>query len=279
MVSGWLAPGRTAVITGGASGIGYATAARLADAGMQVLLADIREPELFASRDRLRAAGARVEAQVCDVRDLPQVEALRDRALSAFGGVHFLMNNAGASLRVRAPWLDLDKARQVMEINLWGVMHGCAAFLPAMLEAGEPAAVVNTGSKQGLTRPPGNYGYNLSKAGVLVYTEAVAHALRKQDSPITAHLLIPGFVYTDMIRRVIPDKPAGAWTPEQTVDFLMARLEDGDFYILCPDNETPRSLDDKRIQWTADDLIHNRPALSRWHPDFADAFRDYVREP
>lgn len=271
----WLQPGRTAVVTGGASGIGRAAAVRFAAAGMNVLLADVDEAKLSTTREALEANGARVETQVCDVSDRRQVEVLRERAYSVFGAVHCIMNNAGAGIRMGEPWADLDKVKQTLAINLWGVIYGCHAFIPPMLEAGEPGAIINTGSKQGITKPPGNYGYNLSKAGVLTYTESVAHALRQRpDHALTAHLLIPGFVYTSMISR--PEKPPGAWTAEQTIDFMVERLAQEDFYILCPDAETPRGVDEKRIQWTADDLIQNRPALSRWHPEFSERFRAFL---
>ena len=74
------------------------------------------------------------------------------------------------------------------------------------------------------------------------------------------------------------EKPAGAWTADQTVDFLLERLAAGDFYILCPDNDVPRALDEKRVRWAAGDLIENRPPLSRWHPDYADAFAAFLKE-
>ncbi len=271
----WLRPGHTAVVTGGASGIGYAAAARFVAAGLSVLLADIDREKLLAARERLSGAGARVEAQVCDVSVRAEVAALRERAYAEFGAVHCVMNNAGAGFRMAEPWADHAKAERTLAINLWGVVHGCQAFIPAMLDGGEPGAIINTGSKQGITRPPGNWAYNLSKAGVLAYSESVAHALRQRGGhALSAHLLIPGFVYTGMISR--PEKPPGAWTADETVAFMLDRLERGDFYILCPDAETPRALDEKRMQWTADDLIRNRPPLSRWHPDYADAFRAYV---
>jgi hypothetical protein len=94
---------------------------------------------------------------------------------------------------------------------------------------------------------------------------------------LTAHLLVPGFVYTPMVSRFVPQKPPGAWTAEETVDFMLTRLAAGDFYVICPDNEATREIDEKRMQWTADDLIKNRPALSRWHPDYKDAFEAFMR--
>jgi hypothetical protein len=112
---------------------------------------------------------------------------------------------------------------------------------------------------------------------VKAFTEALQHELRNTPGcKISAHLLIPGFVYTGLTAGSRVEKPAGAWTPEQTADFMLQKLEAGDFYILCPDNETPRSLDERRILWAAGDIVENRPALSRWHPDFGEAFKTFA---
>jgi len=115
---------------------------------------------------------------------------------------------------------------------------------------------------------------------VKVVTEALAHELRNTPaSRVTAHLLIPGFVYTGFTKaRGVTEKPAGAWTPEQVIDFLLPALARGDFYVLCPDNETTRAMDEKRIRWAAEDIIENRPALSRWHPDYKDAFAKVMEQ-
>ena len=106
------------------------------------------------------------------------------------------------------------------------------------------------------------------------FTEALAHELRNLPGcKVTAHLLIPGWVHTGMTAASGAPKPAGAWTADQTVAFLWDSVERGDFYVLCPDNDTPRALDEKRIAWAAGDIIENRPALSRWHPDWAEKFK------
>lgn len=271
--------GNTAVVTGGAGGIGLEAARRYAAAGMNVVLVDMKEDALAEAAAELGSGSGEVMAELCDVSDPAAVNALRDKVLSRFGKVHVLMNNAGIGRMGTKPWEDLDAFNSLVSVNLMGVIHGCHAFMPGMLDHGEPATVINTGSKQGITRPPGNYAYNLSKAGVLAYTESVAHALRQEENcQVSAHLLIPAFVYTPMISAFIPQKPPFAATAEETVDFMLQSVERGDFYILCPDNETPRPLDEKRIQWTADDIIKNRPALSRWHPDFEEAFKAFVSE-
>lgn len=275
----WMKAGNTAVVTGGAGGIGLESATRFAAAGMNVVLVDMKADALKEAEAALSGGGGTVIGKLCDVSDVKAVKALASDVENQFGKVHLLMNNAGIGRMGTKPWEDLDAFHGTVSVNLMGVIHGCHAFMPSMLAHGEPAAVINTGSKQGITRPPGNYAYNLSKAGVLAYTESVAHALRQEDDcQISAHLLVPAFVYTPMVSAFIPQKPPFAATAEETVDFMMACIEKGDFYILCPDNETPRPLDEKRIQWTADDLIKNRPALSRWHPDYEAEFKAFVEE-
>lgn len=273
-------PGNTAVITGGARGIGLCAARMYLEADMTVLIADIDEAALEeALRELGGVSEGRLYAQQCDVSDLVSVKQLRDAAMSKLGKVNCLMNNAGVIRRAGQPWDDLSTLHETLGINFMGVVHGCHAFIPAMLEEGSTGVIINTGSKQGITRPPGSYVYNLSKTCVLAYTESVAHALRQlDDCKLTAHLLVPGSVYTPMVQQFIPEKPDFAWTAEETLEFALPRIESGDFYVICPDNESPRELDEKRMQWSADDLIKNRPALSRWHPDFKDEFAAYVRE-
>lgn len=269
-----VAPGQVAVITGGASGIGLAAARRFASVGMKLVLADSDAAKLRGAQDEL-ARTTEVRTLACDVADWDQVRALADLAYDSFGSVAMLMNNAGMGGFAAPPWAELDKWRRLVDVNLWGVIHGVQAFVPRMLKAGAPGLVINTGSKQGLTGPPGAYAYNLSKAGVRSFTEALSFELsRTGDGKISAHLLIPGFTFTGLTRAA--EKPPAAWTPDQVVDFMLAGVERGDFYILCPDNEVTREMDERRLQWTADDIIRNRPALSRWRPEFAEAFARHM---
>ena len=214
-----------------------------------------------------------METDVGKAEDLARLQAA---VTERFGGTDVLMNNAGIGpdTGVLGP---ADAWARILEVNLWGVIRGTQAFVPGMLARGRPGLVVNTGSKQGITTPPGNPAYNVSKAGVKVFTEALAHELRNTEGArISAHLLIPGFVFTGLTKGDRREKPPAAWTPEATVDFMLERLGAGDFYILCPDNDVPRALDERRIAWSAGDIIENRPALSRWHPDFAEAFAAFV---
>ena len=108
------------------------------------------------------------------------------------------------------PWEHIDRWRRVLEVNLWGVINGVQTFTPPMLAQGTECAIVNTGSKQGITCPPGDTAYNVSKAGVKVLTEALAHSLRNEEGArITAHLLIPGSTFTAMTRRRTYREAAG----------------------------------------------------------------------
>jgi short-subunit dehydrogenase len=144
-----------------------------------------------------------------------------------------------------------------------------------MAAAGAPGLIINTGSKQGITTPPGDTAYNVSKAGVKVATEGLQHELRNLPGcRITAHLLVPGFTFTGLTGR--SEKPAGAWTADQVIDEMLAGISAGRFYIICPDNEVTSAMDRKRIRWAAEDVIENRPPLSRWDPNHAAAFAEFM---
>ncbi|QEE45612.1 SDR family NAD(P)-dependent oxidoreductase [Rhizobium sp. WL3] len=278
-----LVKGHVAVVTGAASGIGLAAAKAFAGMGLCVVLVDLEGDRLAAATAEVMSLAPGGEADVVaigtDVSKLDELEALERAVIQRFGRVHVLMNNAGiqpgsALFGPQANW------ENVLGVNLMGVINGTRTFGPGMVGHKDPALIINTGSKQGITTPPGDPAYNVAKAGVKTFTEALQHELRNTpDCNVTAHLLIPGFVFTSLTANGRTEKPSGAWTPEETVDFMLESLERGDFYILCPDNDVPRALDEKRIAWAAGDIIENRPPLSRWHPDYADAFKTYLSIP
>ena len=277
-----MSPNNVAVVTGGASGIGVAAAMRFARLGMKVCIADLGGDRLAEAETKLSSVAPRgaadIMARAVDVSRIEYVEALEAAVRKQFGGADVLMNNAGIQpgSQMFGP---IQNWQRILGVNLWGVIHGSQVFAPRMIERGRPGLIINTGSKQGITTPPGDPAYNVAKAGVKAFTEALQHELRNaKGSRISAHLFIPGFVFTGLTAKGRTEKPAGAWTPEQTVDFMIERVAAGDFYILCPDNDVSRKLDERRILWAAADIVENPPALSRWHPDYAEAFAAFVKE-
>ncbi len=269
-----LAPGRVAVVTGGASGIGLAVCKRFAERGMRVCLADVDGETLAKARDAVAelAAGGPKDVLACevDVSQRADVERLHAEVTGAFGEVGLLMNNA-AAFRFGGAFRGLEEWETTFAVNLMGVVHGLQVFVPSMVEQGTPCVVINTGSKQGITNPPGMANYNAAKAAVKSLSESLQHELRNLEGcRVSAHLLIPGWTTTGT-----REHQPGAWLPEQVADFMLAAVERGDFYILCPDNEVTPEMDRKRILWGAMDITENRPPLSRWHPDYAKQFEAF----
>ncbi|MBB2201070.1 SDR family NAD(P)-dependent oxidoreductase [Gluconacetobacter tumulisoli] len=276
-------PSHVAVVTGGASGIGLAACRAFAAQGLSVVVADVNAEGLARAVEEVAAASPRGRGAVrgvrCDVTLRHEMQILEAEARDAFGRIDILMANAAVQ-----PGSDImgpDGAwDRILDTNLYGVIRTVQAVLPGMIADGHPGLVIVTGSKQGITTPPGDPAYNVAKAGVKAFAEAVQHDLRNRPGcRISAHLLIPGFVFTPLTANGRTEKPAGAWTPEQTVDFMMRGLAQGDFYILCPDNEVTRAVDERRMLWAASDIVENQPPLSRWHPDYADRFAAFLRGP
>jgi NAD(P)-dependent dehydrogenase (short-subunit alcohol dehydrogenase family) len=308
-----LQAGNTAVITGASSGIGRAAALYCSEQGMNVWMIDIDTDELdIAHNMAVKCSEERheksrtdddeihpttrqiIEARVVNVSNWEAVHKLSDEVFETSGACHFLMNNAGIGLGGDA-MTDMDTVHKVMGVNTYGPMHGCLAFVPRMKLQGTESLVVNTGSKQGITMPPGNLTYNISKAALKCYTEGLAHELR--ETTVKVALLIPGWVNTSILLKSLKakanaagedfdaqsvffheDKPAGgAWMPRQVFDYMIQKLDLGSFYIVCPDNDVDCETDKLRMTWTMQDITEDRPPLSRWHPDYTEKFNEYLK--
>ncbi|KAJ7600285.1 hypothetical protein C8J56DRAFT_6604 [Mycena floridula] len=283
--------GRVAVITGAASGIGQAAALELAKLGMKIVVADVKEEQL--QKVGKTVAGIVGDTNVLvvptDVSKLEQVVRLRDKVYEHWGErcsyilisvqVAILMNNAGIGAKGTS-WDGIDNWKLIFEVNVFGVVNVQQTFVPSMLHQENQAMIITTGSKQGITNPPGNAAYNASKAAVKSLTEGLAHELRERPhSNVTAHLFVPGWTFTGLGGATSgATKPAGAWSAEETVLYMLDKVRDGEFYIIVPDNETKREVDELRIMWAAGDIVEGRPALSRWHKDYKALFEEYVRE-
>ena len=207
--------GKVAVITGGASGIGKAVAAKAAAEGMKVVIGDIEEGALKEAERDLAADGTDVLAVVTDVSDAASVRALRDRALDRFGAVHLVHNNAGVG--TGGPVWEVPEAdwRWILGVNLWGVVHGIATFMPLLIEQGE-GHVVNTASIAGLTTAPFLGPYNATKQAVVAISETLYKDLQIAGiAGIGVSVLCPGFVQT---RIAESDRNRPGWAPDRDVE-------------------------------------------------------------
>lgn len=228
--------GKVAVVTGGASGIGRAMGERFAREGMKVVLGDVEQPVLDATVAALRADGLEVRGVVTDVSDLASVEALRDAALDAHGAVHLLCNNAGVGAGAEGQMWDhtLNDWRWALEVNVWGVIHGIKAFVPAMIAGGEEGHVVNTSSGNGgiapLTATP---IYALTKSAVVTLSESLYAQLAAVGARVGASVLFPGphMLRTGLFEswRNRPPERANATprsTPPTTIESFEKRMAD-----------------------------------------------------
>ena len=188
--------GKTAVITGAASGIGLALARHSASLGMNLVLADIDEAALSNAVQQLGLPSSRAVAVRTDVRHAAEIKALADAAYRQFGAVHLLFNNAGVAL-ARTTWEHtVADWEWILQVNLWSVVHGISEFLPRMQAQGGPAHIVNTASVAGLVSNPGMAAYNVSKHGVVTLSETLSLELQMTQSPVGISLLCPAWVPT-----------------------------------------------------------------------------------
>ena len=269
-----------AIVTGAAVGIGFAIAEKLLQQGMKVVMFDLNAEKLSTAIKRITASQphAQIKAVIGDVCSSESLNELYKSAIE-FGDVALIVNNAGIGQRAN-PWQNLENWQTTMNVNFWSIVQIQALFMAHLIEKGLPAAIVNLGSKEGITTPPGNAAYSVSKAALKVLTEQLAHELRQlANNQISAHLLIPGYTFTPMnFPNMEHDskKPDAPWSADQVADRMLEGMANGDFYLFCEDNEVTRELDQIRMQWSADDLIKNRPALSRWHPEYKDEFNALI---
>lgn len=276
---------KTALITGAASGVGFAVAKRCRDEGMHLAMLDIDEENLIKAKKALASLNSSLmtEAYVLDVADESLWEKTGRQIAQTFPSLDLVVLNAGKGYKPQGqdsgrlkPWLDVEYWRKTMDTNVHGPLNGLKTLLPLLISTntGTAKSIVVTGSKQGITNPPGagNPAYNASKAAIKNLTEHLSHDLRSDPSTahISVHLLIPGWTWTGMMGNVGPTneedvkKPAGAWFPSQVAEELLNGVKTGSFYIVCPDGDTDRALDQARMKWGSEDVVEGRPALSRW---------------
>ncbi|RGP70994.1 hypothetical protein FSPOR_3682 [Fusarium sporotrichioides] len=259
--------GSTALITGAGSGIGLAIAKTCRSKGMRVVLVDNDEEALENLNKQHFVDDSHVLTSKVDVSSLSDWQSLKKLALDKFGTIELLVLNAGRGSK--GTWGDDDYFRETLETNLFGVIHGINTFLPVVQEAAKskPTSIVITGSKQGITNPPGNAAYNASKSAVKTLAEHLSYDLK--DGSTTVHLLVPGWTFTGLAgAKVFKEKPDGPWTPEQVAEYLYEKMGKNEFYIICPDNDVSEEMDKKRMTWAAGDVINRRPPLSRWREEW-----------
>ncbi|KAI1341654.1 hypothetical protein F5Y15DRAFT_343901 [Xylariaceae sp. FL0016] len=277
--------GHTAIITGGASGIGLALAQKCAGYGMRVLIADRNADTLAKAKASLGTA--EVLTMEMDVGEVADWEKMRTMVEEKFKDqINLLSLNAGTShptsLLTGPDAASTATITATLSTNLFGVVHGLTHLLPALqyrATPSSPSAVVITGSKQGITNPPGNPAYNASKAAVRSLAEHLAHDLRHRADAIAVHLLVPGWTWTPLAGAAGGGpKPPAAWTPEQVVGFLEGKMAEGQFWVLCPDNDVTEDMDRKRMLWNVNDAVLGRPPLSRWRDEYKAEFEEWMKK-
>lgn len=257
--------GHTALITGGASGIGLALAKRCTSLGMKVLVADRDEELLRAVPQNINSIASSsssssslistIKMDVSNPEDWARLKKTVDTG--ALGGqINLLALNAG--IGPPSSWAEPDSFRQILDVNLFGVIHGITTFLDTVkataasssspsssTSSSSKAAIIITGSKQGITNPPGNPAYNASKAAVKSLAEHLSFDLREEKERLSVHLLVPGWTFTGLSGNRPgegKEKPQGAWWPDQVVEFAEKKIEEGQFWILCPDDQVTEQL-------------------------------------
>lgn len=255
--------GKTAVITGAASGIGYALAASFAHEGMHVVLADISTEALAIAIGQLQADDASCIGVACDVSSEKSVQGLLDKAVEQFGNVHLVANNAGVISKPKLTWEQpLEEWRRNIDVNLWGVINGIRTFVPHMLEHGEQSHVINVASLGGLIAEPYLSPYHVSKFGVVATSESLYYELALQDAEIGVSVVCPGFVTTNLLRQAGSEF---ADTDDAALSRVAAVFEEGVAEGIAPEAVAAATVDavkSKRLHVMThaytNDLLHVR---------------------
>jgi NAD(P)-dependent dehydrogenase (short-subunit alcohol dehydrogenase family) len=254
--------GRTAVVTGAASGIGRALAERFAAEGMKIVLADVEEAPLREAEESLLERGVEAIGVRTDVRKLESIQELERRAVEAFGKVHVLCNNAGVGTGGLTWQMTNDDWEWVVGVDLWGVIHGVRTFLPRMLEHGEEGHIVNTASMAGLLAGPFMSAYNVSKFGVVALSETLFHELKMMGDKIGISVLCPGFVNTN-IGESSRNRPAEL---SETVEMVADPARREMFQQMLASGMPPPEL-----AGIVFDAVKSRRFYILTHPEFKDA--------
>ncbi len=224
--------GRSAVVTGAASGIGLATTEAFVAAGMRVLMTDRDETSLAGHAQRLSDGSAEVHSLVTDVTDPEAMERAADVAVEHFGALHVCMNNAGIVAGGNSWELPLSEWHRVIDVDLWGVIHGIHAFVPRILASGEPGWVVNTASMAAVTAIAGIGPYTASKHAVLGISDGLRAELAAIGAPVGVSVVMPGMIKTGM-------NPVGTIGAEQVAANVVDAVRQGRSYVFTDDHHIP----------------------------------------
>ena len=259
--------GKNALITGAASGVGLAVAKLCASHGMNLHLVDNNSSALTEAKNGITTKGT-LETHTLDVASLDDWSSLKSTLDKSNTKLDFLHLNAG--IGAKGDWTDSSYFHKIFDVNFFGVINGINTFVPHFQNNSSDAkAIVVTGSKQGITNPPGNPAYNASKSALKSITEHLSFDLAKSSPSTSVHLLVPGWTFTGLTGGgSTKTKPDGAWSAEQVADFLYKKMGEGKFYVMCPDNDVDWETDRKRMMWTMGDVVYERQPQSRWREEF-----------
>jgi NAD(P)-dependent dehydrogenase (short-subunit alcohol dehydrogenase family) len=276
--------GRVAVVTGAASGIGFALAERFAAEGMRVVMADIEAPALEKAAEALRPKAAALMATRVDVSQCDEVERLARETYDTFGAAHVLCNNAGVGILGAVHEHSLADWQWVINVNLWGVIHGVRAFVPRMLASGAEAHIVNTSSIAGLTTAPFMALYDVTKHGVMALSESMYKEFATTGAPIGVSVVCPGRINTNILQssrnrpadlaeegkygpmtqafaQGFGERLAAGYPPSVVADHVVSGIREGRFYIVPAQPEVKAA-----VELRAQDVIQLRNPTPRRPP-------------